>query len=693
MNKINPRVYPASIIIQQGFDVGSLPNVKIRTKGKHKLFYVRACCGFDIETSQIFETKEAYMYIWQFAFNDIVVIGRTWEEFAEVLEVLKEQYKLNTSKRLIIWIANLPFEFQFLRHRFNITDVFAKEVRKPLYAVIDDCIELRDCLTISGGSLEQLAKDYTQTKKLVGDLDYQKSAITGKLRNSKTPLTKEELQYCINDVVILSEWADYIFSEYAEPKKYIPLTKTGIIRRDIKAGISYEQKKHIYEQYPETFTLYKDWFQYLFRGGYVHANLFYANKILDDVAGVDITSSYPAQINFRPMPVSRFRRVNPAELDKYINTHCCIIKARFKGMKNRFAHSIESKSKVIFVKNPTIDNGRILKADECISLLTELDYKVYDMFYTFESVEILSLEVATRGFLPAYMTEPMNKAYIKKDELKKAGLSETPEYAQQKSYVNSVYGCTVTRLCVEEIVLQNGEWCTDATSFDFERERKKAFMLPQWGIWITSWARFQLLSTVYAIECEATAKDGDIKNPCGDVIYCDTDSIKMMNYDKHKATIDRINKEIGEQMKQRILSQNLPFEHFDNLGQFDLEYEHATMKTLGAKRYITTYADGKTKVTVAGLPKKALTNYCAETGADIYDMFDDGLLMSIDIAMKNASCYNDEPTEAIIDGERMQELSSICIFPIPFSLKLDKIYKLMLENIERKEQKYEKRIY
>ena len=126
MNKINPRVYPASIIIRQGFDVGSLPNVKIRTKGKHKLFYVRACCGFDIETSQVFETKEAYMYIWQFALNDIVVIGRTWEEFAEVLEVIKKQYKLNTSKRIIIWIANLPFEFQFLRHRFNITDVFAK---------------------------------------------------------------------------------------------------------------------------------------------------------------------------------------------------------------------------------------------------------------------------------------------------------------------------------------------------------------------------------------------------------------------------------------------------------------------------------------------------------------------------------------------------------------------------------------
>jgi hypothetical protein len=220
---IKPRIYPFDLIRSQGFDLDHLPIVPIKAKGKRKLTYIRACCGFDIETTNIYEKKTAYMYIWQFSLNDVVVIGRTWSEFIELIEILKKQYKLSSSKRLIIWIHNLPFEFQFLRRYFNFTNVFAKELRKPLYAVIDDCIELRDSASISGGSLAQLAKDYTDTQKLVGDLDY------SVLRSNKDKLSAQELQYCINDVVILSEWADYIFKTYVEPLRYIPLTKTGIL--------------------------------------------------------------------------------------------------------------------------------------------------------------------------------------------------------------------------------------------------------------------------------------------------------------------------------------------------------------------------------------------------------------------------------------------------------------------------------
>lgn len=441
MKKIIPKVYSASgILSQAGFPADKIPLVWMKTKGKHKLAYVRACCGFDIETTNVYENNTAYMYIWQFALNDIVVIGRTWVEFVAVLERLKMVFDLHKQKRIIIWVANLGFEFQFIRHWLNITQIFAKEVRKPLHFTVDDCIEFRDCLAVSGGSLASLAKDYCITQKLVGDLDY------SIIRNNETLLTQEELQYCINDVVILSEWSDYIFETYAEPQKYIPLTKTGILRKQIKQKISYETRKHIYEQYPETYQQYKDWMQYLFRGGYVHANICYVGKILSDadydggVAGVDITSSYPAQMNLRYYPVSKFRKVNPADLEQYLDSKCCIIKARFTGVKNRFKHSIESKSKVISVKNPRIDNGRILACDEMICLYTELDFKIFNLFYTAESIEILSLQVATRGRLPRYILDVLNDAYIQKDVLKKGGKSKTAEYSQYKSYVNSAYG-------------------------------------------------------------------------------------------------------------------------------------------------------------------------------------------------------------------------------------------------------------
>ena len=140
------------------FDHIGLINVK---GGRKPIYYMQLYCGFDIETTNIIydNTKTAYMYIWQLAFNDFVLLGRTWEEFIQVITMVKRLNGLSKSTRIIIWIANLSFEFQFIRKRVNITRVFAKEKRKPMYAMIDDCIELRDPLLISGGSLAQLAKE------------------------------------------------------------------------------------------------------------------------------------------------------------------------------------------------------------------------------------------------------------------------------------------------------------------------------------------------------------------------------------------------------------------------------------------------------------------------------------------------------------------------------------------------------
>ena len=76
---------------------------------------------------------------------------------------------------------------------------FCEGKASTLYGIIDDCVEFRDILMITGGSLATLAKEYTNTQKLVGDLDYNVP------RNYKTPLhsekiTDKDLQYCYNDV-------------------------------------------------------------------------------------------------------------------------------------------------------------------------------------------------------------------------------------------------------------------------------------------------------------------------------------------------------------------------------------------------------------------------------------------------------------------------------------------------------------
>ena len=55
----------------------------------------------------------------------------------ELLELLKQYLELSELKRIIIWVANLSFEFAFFRKWVNVTHIFAKEMQKPLLVVVD----------------------------------------------------------------------------------------------------------------------------------------------------------------------------------------------------------------------------------------------------------------------------------------------------------------------------------------------------------------------------------------------------------------------------------------------------------------------------------------------------------------------------------------------------------------------------
>ena len=187
--------------------------------------YLLIGCGFDIETTKM--EKNSYMYHWQMSYGNSVFLGRTWESFIDLIYKIKEKLKLKKNERLLMYIANLSFEFQFLRKRLPITDIMAKAKRNPIMLEIDGFIEVRDALAITGTNLATLAKNYCTTQKLVGDLDY------SILRNSKTEMTEKEKEYCINDVVILKEFSEYIFNLYGQ-QRFLPLTKTGILRNIVK---------------------------------------------------------------------------------------------------------------------------------------------------------------------------------------------------------------------------------------------------------------------------------------------------------------------------------------------------------------------------------------------------------------------------------------------------------------------------
>lgn len=649
--------------------------VKARTysvsRGRFGYGYKEIYCGFDIETTNVIDREEnakfAFMWIWQFSYNDLIIIGRTWEQFTDLLCKIILANQLSKRKRLLLLIANLSFEFQFFRKHFYNIGVFAKDERQPLQALLYDCIDCRDALAISGGNLASLAKDFTKTQKRVGDLDY-------KIQRNKSYIpTTAEYQYIYNDVVILKEYSHFLFDSFIIPKHYLPITKTAICRHKMKAKMNADDYKRVQDGFPSWHD-YKILTEKVLRGGYVHGSAMNIGLELFLQKMFDYTSSYPAcMLHNKNYPYGAPQFV-PNVTMKEFNAMIAddtrfYFKARFRKMQATIGHTIESESKCETSGKVTIDNGRIYYADYCTTWICDIDYRIFNMFYKWSKMEILELYVfPEKGALPDYMLEPLKEDYILKAQLKKAG----KPYAIVKTTVNSYFGATLTKIYEDEIIYQNGEWQTDSSKFDFAKIRKKQFLLPQHGIYITAFARFNLLSAVYNID-----KNRAIPN----VVFCDTDSLKIKVYDAiTRETIESWN----EQM--RLLNSELPPE-FADLGMFDDETKNVPFvrfKTLGAKRYIYEDFDG-VHVTIAGLPKNALSRYCEKHNENIFKFFNENnMQLDLEDSEKLTTCYHDEETRAIVNGEMMHELSSVALFEIPFQLRVAGDFIAFIINEQRK---------
>lgn len=662
---------------------------EIFTDRKTKYFLVGA--GLDIETTNVIrrhraEKKEserigkfiydhvaAYAYAFMITIGDHTLLCRRWKEILYVLNRM-EVYARQHGAKFFVWIANESFEFQFFRTRIKIKSAFAKKSRQPLYFNTSR-IHFADALAITGGSLAHLSKNYTTTQKKVGELDYSVS------RSWKSPLTDTEKDYCFSDTEILSEFFDYIKKTYIDTGKGIPYTQTGIIRAEVKEAAEKAKgaKDFIRSALPASRKEYDALMKNLFRGGYTHACAVLANITHRDVHGVDLTSSYPAvMLQSDQFPMSRFL---PVEIqhdghtitDPLLHTHCCMFVVDFWGIHATTMHTIESKHKIIAAAGALYDNGRLIKADHIRVHLTELDWDTYTKFYKWERIEVFCGKAAARGKLPKYLREPLLKWYIRKQQLKAAGLGDTPEYRIAKAMVNSFYGLCVQRLRFVSPVYDTKRkiWTESVKEKSYAAACKNAVLLPQWGIWVTAHARHRITDMIWRIDHE---------NPYDPrAIYCDTDSIYFLG--DCQDLIEKYNTEIA------VFNRDLPPECSD-LGMFDpIDTGHfPRFKTIGAKRYIKETDDGEIIATVAGLDGAAYVDKYSSKAFDRFNL--DGFLVAAGESQKLTSIYIDEPTDDIIDGVPMHEESCVALCDIDFQLKIEpldmyrKIIELMLERME-----------
>ena len=696
-----------------GYDLPDPLNVVTMGRGRCRYEMLEIYAGFDIETTTI-TTEEgkhlAFAYHFQVSIGTPRILNiylfRKWDNVIHFFNFLADHYQLNEKRHIFCLIANMGFEFQFLRRRLHWDDgewdFFAKEKYKPLKATYRG-IEFRECLSLTGGNLAQLAKDYCYTQKLVttdengvkqSDLDYKK------IRNSRTPLTDLEEKYCINDVVILSEFSWYLFCNFIRSERRFPMTFTGILHNEFKEelktlclqrdnkmhlqhGTSLDQwMDYIYALQPEE-DQYTTHMTYLFRGGYVHANALFAG--LDGIkAGMmDITSFYPTQMNLGYGPGTPFKQIvfDPDRIRKLdrqkINSKCLIIHAIFDYVRPTTTHTIESKNKIVKFSNAKWDNGRLIQADWIEVWLTELDFQIYEKFYTWGGVTILEAYEAERAQLPPYVLKVLNKHYQTKERLKRAGLKDSMEYAIAKARVNTCYGDLVKRLRLQKTTYDNEkEWHDDPVPLNYYDEIRKAILSPYWGVWCTAWCRFTILSMIHKLTMAGVK-----------VLYCDTDSIKYIPC--HAAT--QLFKHFNNSIKKHRHNRKLRSGFFEGLGEFDIEVKDKVtkkmipvqFKALRSKCYIYSY-DGMVFATIAGMPK-ASVHQIGQTPEEVMRNFNKlGFNLTPEKSGKLTTVYTDEEYSADIDGEIMTEYSGVALYEIPFKITITEEYKAHVASLQRK---------
>lgn len=691
-----------------------LSNAKFVTikKRKKKTQYLDLSLSFDTETTSTYvdnngtKDKFAFMYVWQFGINGYYCYGRTWEQFIQLCKFIQSSLNLNNNKRVIIYIHNLSFEFQFFRKYFNWINVFATRSRNPIKALTSYGIEFRDSLILSGYKLENVAKNLTKHKipKMVGDLDY------SLIRTKDTTFSDKELGYMLNDVRVLIAYIDEQREQYGDITK-IPLTNTGRVRDYVRKKC-FEYKDKDYKKYIHELTI-KDNKEYntlkqAFAGGFTHANPNHVGKKFHNIASFDFTSSYPTVMIAEKYPCSKARPQTWTSWERFNNINkeaLQIFTVEFWGLLSKvdFDNYI-SKNKCEKIEGEIEDNGRIFRADYLKITITSVDWDIIEQVYQWDNVKISNQLAYYKDYLPRPIIESILHFYKKKTTLKEVKGKEA-EYLHGKGMLNSCYGMAVTDIVHNEENYNDDHWEEILSNAQEEIKQYNnsynRFLYYVWGVFITAYARRNLWNGILQF------KD--------DYIYSDTDSIKAKNYKKHMDYINKYNQEITKKLDDCLNNYDIdtaelaPLDVKDNahpLGHWDFEGVYKSFKTLGAKRYIVENLPYKTphsmakytgdilEITIAGLPKDKGRDYLLKISDNnmnkVFQNFTNHMIIPEDDSGKLTAYYDDEEKQAVIKDyqkhyTKVDSKSSVHLCKASFEMSLSEKYIEMLEMIGNNE--------
>lgn len=696
-----------------------------KTVKKNKSNYADIAFSFDIETSSFFVkggkaftnaeyekearrnpkaeadyTKCGLCYIWQFAVDtEEVFYGRKLSEFTQFLDVLAEKL---CGRRAIIFVHNLSYEFQFIYKFFAWDSVFALDNRKVMYAKTGQfdfrCSYLLSAKSLSGVSKE-ISSVYPEYGKKDGDLDY------SLLRHEETPLTKAEMGYCEMDVLTVCAYVNTQREIYGSVVK-LPYTNTGRVRKLCRDNCFKNKRYRLFIHDLNVTPLEFKMARCAFSGGYVHANALYSGETVENVSSYDFTSSYPYVMLSEKYPMSSGleypkERITEKVFNRYCERYLAIVAVTFSGVRVKDGlQAIISSSKCSSIKGGTYDNGKVFSAEELQTVVTNIELENIKRFYDIKKLKLGKAIFYKADYLPKEYVETIFDLYEAKTKLKdlkgktdEETLQIEREYMLKKNMLNSLYGMMVFNPIKDEYVFnsENDEWEKVDVEINEERifdmnEDKSRFTFYLWGVFVTAYARNNLYSSL--LECKR------------DFVYSDTDSVKIINAERHKDYFSRYDKSVVEKLLKMCKTLGVPFERCEPknvkgkkklLGIWDFEGVYSRFKTLGAKRYLTE-KDGGLDLTISGVNKRKALPYLLEKYKDnsgVFEAFNDSLYIPKEHTGKSIHAYIDEAQEMRVTDYRGKEKlcrseSGVHLIESDYSLSILQVYADFLRFAQRK---------
>lgn len=655
---------------------------------KKKVHYVEHMAAFDIETSSYTDEgeKRAVVYSYALAIDDTIYHARSAEEFFPMLEKIAAEMELSLDRRLVIYVHNLAYEWQFIKHYMSWDSAFAiASERRVVRAISTLGIEFRCSYVLTNKPLAAVGKD-VGVQKMVGDIDHTL------IRNSITPLSDEEMGYIDNDVRILIEFERQALAQEGgtieQALRSIPITKTGYVRRRMRkaalADPAYEELVSELTLSEETYTLARHSFQ----GGYTHANSTVMGQEMGDTVAVDLASSYPSSMLQFTYPMSTFHSVDhkftAEEVDKCIGHVHFFVTFVVYGAVSRYPFPYISLSKALSIADPSVDNGRVFSAASMTLTMTDVDWEIFRRCYEVDEIEIMDVMMAPAEYLPAAITDPIVTMYGDKTALKGVAGQEV-NYRSAKEDINGVYGSVAMDPVRTdfEFNAEDSEFVASLPSIEDALSKhntsRSRYLFYPWAAWVTAYSRYVLLMTMY-----------DLIDAGVTVMYCDTDSIYHKPSPKAQDIIDRVNNEVrarlsaamhyrwfyatDEEVEDALAPKDIKGVRH-HIGLFEVDGHYDNFKTLGAKRYAVE-KDGQFKITVAGLSKGA-ASYIEEIGG--MEAFVDGLTAPAEKSGRLTHTYSEETARNLITDYMgntcpMEQHGFIHLEPSPYVLTVSDDY-------------------